>query len=210
MRIAIIGTGNLGGALGRRWAASGHEVVYGSRDAATDEVQGGLPARARLTTNADAIAGVKAIVIATPALAVRDVLTALGSAIDGRIVIDATNPVGPGLVLMRAADGASQGEQLQAAFPAARVVKAFNQIGANVIDAGNLNARAIQFVAGNDAEVRAVAVRLTNDAGFEAIDAGPLMRARELEHCAMLWISLSANKGAGLGRDFAFAITRSS
>ena len=208
MRIAIIGTGNLGGALGRRWAAAGHTIAYGSRDAATDDVKGGLPPGARLATNADAVADSDAVVIATPAMAVREVLTALGRALDGRIVIDATNPVGPGLMLTRGADGASQGEQVQAAFPSLRVVKAFNQVGANVVDAHDLPARAVQFVAGNDAEARAVAVQLTNDAGFDAIDAGPISRARELEHFAMLWISLSANKSAGLGRDFAFSITR--
>lgn len=208
MRIAIIGTGNLGGALGRRWTAAGHAVTYGSRDAATDEVKGGLPAGARLTSNAEAVANAEAIVIATPAMAVRELLTALGPALDGRIVIDATNPVGPGLMLLRGADGASQGEQVQTAFPNARVVKALNQIGANVIDAHDLPTHAIQFVAGNDAEARALAMRLTNDAGCDAIDAGPITRARELEHFAMLWISLSVNKTAALGRDFAFTITR--
>ncbi len=208
MHIAIIGTGNLGGALGRRWAAAGHTLTYGSRNPATDEVKGGLPPGARLATNAEAITNADAIVIATPAMAVRDVVTALGPALDGRIVIDATNPVGPGLVLLRGADGASQGEQVQALAPNVRVVKALNQVGANVIDAHDLTARAVQFVAGDDAEARATAVQLTRDAGFDAIDAGPMRRARELEHFAMLWISLSANKSAGLGRDFAFTITR--
>jgi predicted dinucleotide-binding enzyme len=208
MRIAIIGTGNLGGALGRQWAAAGHAITYGSRDPGTDEVKGGLPAGARLTTVAEAAQDADAIVLAVPAMAVASVVTPLGAALDGRIVIDATNAVGPGIVAVRVADGISHGEQLQALLPKARVIKAFNQVGANVVDARDLPARGVQFVAGNDAEARGVALTLTRDAGFDALDAGSITRARELEHFAILWISLSANPGVGLGRDFAFHIVK--
>lgn len=208
MRIAIIGTGNVAGAYGRRWAAAGHQVTFGSRNPDGDTVKGGLPAGARIAAVADAVATADAVVLAVPAMVVRDVVTTLGAALDGKVVIDATNPVGPGITAVRGANGSALGEELQALAPAARIVKALNQVGANVVDAGDLSPKPVLFVAGNDPSARDVALTLTRDAGFDARDAGPITRARELEHFAILWISLSANPAAGLGRDFGFALVR--
>lgn len=215
MRIAIIGAGNLGGALGRRWADRGHEVVYGVRDPSEGAaaVKGGLTHGARVASLADAAAGAAVVILATPAGAVADAVASLGAALGSAIVVDATNPVGPGLRLLTGPDGESQAERTQALLrtsaPGARVVKSFNQTGANVVaDPSAFTPRPMMAVAGDDADARRVVMALAEDLGFEGVDAGALPRARELERLAMLWIALSANPAAGLGRDFAVALAR--
>src|ERR671935_102980 len=128
MRIAIIGAGNLGGALGRRWAAAGHDVTFGVRE--DGGVKGGLPAGARTASVEGAAAGAEVVVLAVPAGAVADAVAAAGP-LGGKVVVDATNPIGPGLTLAAGPNGESAAERTQALVPGAKVVKAFNQTGAN-------------------------------------------------------------------------------
>jgi predicted dinucleotide-binding enzyme len=213
MRIAVIGVGHVGGTLGRRWAELGHDVTFGVRrpEDGAAAVKGGdaLPARARLAPPAEAVRGVEVVVLATPWNAVDDALREVGAdggALDGVVLIDATNPVGPGLVLLTGPGGESGGEQVQARAPRARVVKALNTTGfENMREPRYDGAPTAMFVAGDDAAARATARALAADLGFDAIDAGPLVRARQLEHLAVLWISLAMG---GMGRDFAFRLVR--
>jgi predicted dinucleotide-binding enzyme len=129
-------------------------------------------------------------------------------ALDGKVLVDATNPVGPGIRLATGPDGASQAERTQQLVPRARVVKAFNQTGANNVAGPSYDPRPVMFVAGDDADARRTAATLTTDLGFEPIEAGPLVRARELESLAILWIALSASPTTGLGREFVFTLAR--
>ena len=95
---------------------------------------------------------------------------------------------------------------MQAKAPRARVVKALNTTGfENMREPRYDGAPTAMFVAGDDAAARATARALAADLGFDAIDAGPLVRARQLEHLAVLWISLAMG---GMGRDFAFRLVR--
>jgi predicted dinucleotide-binding enzyme len=206
MKIAIIGAGNVGVALGGRWIAVGHEVTYGIRP--DREAKDGLPAGAAQAPVAAAAAAAEVIVLAVPAAAAAGVLREAGSALTGKVVIDATNPVGPGITAMTGPNGESQAEQLQALVPAARVVKSFNQTGAENMADPRYPTPLVNFVAGDDPAARQVALRLARDLGFEGIEVGPLSRARELERLAMLWISLAMNPASGLGRGFGFAIAR--
>ena len=214
-RVTILGAGNLGAALGRGLAAAGYPVTFGVRDAAggRDAVKGGTPVGARVTGLAESVTDADIVILATPAGAIEDVLNALGAALDNRIVVDATNAVGAGLHVISREGGASHAEMtadhLRTAAPRARVVKSFNQVGANVVaSAPSFAPPPAMGVAGDDAEARRVVMTLAKDLGFEPFDAGPLERARELESFAMLWIALSAYAGANLGREFAFAIVR--
>lgn len=116
MRIAVIGTGNIGGTLGGKWQAAGHDVVYGSRGG-----REGGPAGAPVLAVGDAIDGAEVVVLAVPAGAVADVLSAHGPALDGKVVIDATNRMGAAEVNCRSA--------IAAAAPAAEYVRAFNTLG---------------------------------------------------------------------------------
>lgn len=203
MRIAIIGAGNVGGALGRRWAERGHEVTFGVRDPAGAEV----PSGTRAVGVAESVRGADAVVLATPWNAVPDALRAAGS-LDGRLVIDATNPLTAGLGLDVGPNGESAAERVQALVPGARVVKAFNTTGANnMADPVYGGEPVTMLYAGDDATAKTTARGLIADIGFEPVDAGPLVRARALEQMALLWIALAMGVGVkAMGRDIAFTL----
>ena len=213
MRIAVVGAGNVGGTLGRRWAELGHQVTFGVRDPSrgASAVKGGgeLPGNARLSAPADAARDADVIVLATPWAAAISALTSLGD-IGNKVVIDTTNPLAGGLKLDIGPQGESGAERIQAAVPGARVVKAFNTTGFdNMRDPVYGGAPTVMFYAGDDADAKTAAHELVSVLGFEAVDAGPLARARELEHWALLWISLAFGAGApSLGRSFAFRLVR--
>lgn len=195
MRIAIIGKGAVGAALGRGWTKAGHGVVYGVR----------RPAGADETTAADAAAGADVVVLATPWTAVDAALAAIGD-LRGKILIDCTNPLEmrDGRLRLAVGHDASGGEAVAARAPGAFVFKTLNQTGAETLgDAGAYDPRPVMFVAGDDADRKAVVVGLVDDLGFDAADAGPLVNARLLEPLAMLWIDQALARGAG--RHFAFA-----
>ncbi len=209
MRIAIIGTGNVGSALGAGWAARGHQIVFGARDPDHPKVAD-LASRLAGTAGAASIAaaatGAEVIVLATPWAAVESVLEAAGD-LTGKIVVDCTNPLTPDLSGLAFGHDASAGERVAEWAPSARVVKAFNTTGANnMADSGYTDARPWMPVCGDDQEAKSVVMELAGELGFEAIDAGPLENARLLETLALLWIKLAYSQGMGL--DFAFALLR--
>ena len=211
MRIAVIGAGNVGGTLGRRWAQLGHEVRFGVRDPARGAaaVKGGdaLPSGATVATPAEAARGADVVVLTTPWTAVADAVRELGpGALDGVVLVDATNPLGPGFALDVGPQGESGAERLQALVPRARVVKAFNTTGFNnMADPVYGGEPTVMFYTGDDAEAKSAVRALAAALGFDAVDAGPLLRSRELEHLALLWISLAFG---GMGREIAFKLAR--
>ena len=208
MKIAIVGAGNVGGTLGKRWAALGHDVVFAVRDTTREKYQSLVTqtgGRAALASNAQACAGADAILLATPWDTTQDALGACGS-LDGRVLIDSTNPLGANLKLTLGHRD-SGGEQVQRWAPGARVVKAFNSTGFNIMDDPVIEQRhAVMFIAGDDPAAKSVAADLATVIGFETIDAGPLASARMLEPLAQLWIHCAYRQG--LTRDYAFALLR--
>ncbi len=218
MRIAILGAGNVGGTLGRRWAEAGHEVRFGVRrpEAGADAVKGGqgLPSGASVVSPAEAVKEANVVVLATPWGAVADALREAGAdagSLDGRPLLDATNPLKAGFALDVGQNGESGAERVQALVPNAHVVKVFNTTGAeNMRDPAYDGASIVMFYAGNDAGAKRVAHELAVALGFTPVDAGVLTRARELEHLAALWIALAygATGAPPLGRNFAFRLVR--
>jgi predicted dinucleotide-binding enzyme len=208
MRIGIIGAGNVGGTLGRRWAALGHDVVFGVRGTPDDALRAiidGAGGRARAATVGEAARGAEVVVLATPWAAVPDALNA-AAPLDGKVLLDCTNPLKPGFTLDVGPGGESGGERVAALAKGARVVKVFNTTGFNnMADPLYGGEPTIMFYAGDDAEAKAVAKRLATELGFDAVDAGPLARARLLEPFALLWITLAVG---GLGREIAFRLVR--
>ncbi|MCI0577374.1 MAG: NAD(P)-binding domain-containing protein [Chloroflexi bacterium] len=206
MKIAIIGTGRVGQALGTGWARAGHQVIFGSRRPDSDEVQqivaaAGPNASAAPVAEAAAAAGV--VVLATPWAAVRDVIASAGD-LAGKVVVDCTNPIKPGLELAVGLT-TSGGEQVAGWAAGARVVKAFNTTGAENMANPDYGGRpATMFICGDDAGARATVASLASDLGFGVVDCGPLKLARTLEPLAILWIHLAAVQG--LGRNIAFAL----
>ena len=204
MKIGILGAGNIGGNLGRRWAQGGHSIRFGVRK--PDELAGlvqecGSQASAGDASTAAAFGDV--VVVALPWGAVKDVLGSLGD-LRGKIVVDATNPLkwSDGPVHAVATSGA---EEIAALVPGAIVVKAFNTLGAEHIlnpVVGGLPADV--FLATDDAGARETVARLAAEIGFRPLDLGPLRNARVGEHLAVAWIHLAMK--AGLGRNIALKV----
>lgn len=209
MRIAIIGAGNVGAALGTGWVRAGHEVTFGVRDTSDTKVNQLAEATgARVANVTEAAMASEVIVLATPWEATPAALAACGQ-VSGKIIVDCTNPLkmGAGGLALTIGHDTSGAEQLAALVPDAHLVKAFNQTGfANMAAPVYDSQASVMFVCGDDADSRSKVCNLANALGFEAIDAGALRVARLLEPLAMLWIHLAFT--TELKRDFAFAVLR--
>lgn len=200
--IAIIGAGNVGTALGQRCRGAAEPLVYGVPDPAKYEARGN-DLHAPVLGVEDAIRQASIVILAVPHAAAASV-AALLSDWEGRILVDATNPIAPGLEALTVGTATSAAEQLAAAANGARVVKAFNTTGAeNLANPRFPSAAAFLPVCGDDASARAAIVDLALRMGFDAADLGPLRAARYTEPFAMMWIHMAY--ACGHGRSFAFA-----
>jgi predicted dinucleotide-binding enzyme len=209
MKIAVIGAGAVGAALGEGWARAGHKIIFGARNIGNEKtIALARRIRAEVAPLRVAAASAEVIALATPWSAALEAVQALGD-VAGKIIIDATNPVrfADGVLSLVHQDGLSAGEQIAAAAKGAAVVKTLNQVGAEMMAAEkNMAAKPSMFVAGEDERARATACSLVADLGFEAFDAGGIRQARHLEHFAMVWINQAMFRGAG--RNWAFGVLR--
>jgi predicted dinucleotide-binding enzyme len=208
MKIAIVGTGQVAAALGKGWAARGHMVTFASREPGAERVQQLLAAagpNASAARVADAVRRSSIIVLAVPFTAVRERLEMAGD-VGGKVLIDCTNPIAPGLRPMFDA-GTSGVEQIAVWAPRARLVKAFNTTGAENMAAPRYNGQpSTMFICGDDEVAKGATAQLAEELGFEVVDAGGLSAARHLENLALLWIHLA--RVNGMGRDIAFRLLR--
>jgi len=208
MKIAVIGTGSVGGTLGRRWAELGHSVCFGVRDAsdpAATALIGKINGDARLASVRDACKDAEVVVLATPYAANA---AAIASADDlvGKVLIDVTNPLTPDLTLA-VGHTTSGAEEVARLAPRARVYKAMNQVGFEVMaDPTFAAGKPVMFVAGDEPAGKKIVLDLVSALGFEAVDAGELTIARLIEPYAVFWIHLMARRQ--MGRQFAFAMLR--
>jgi predicted dinucleotide-binding enzyme len=201
MRIGIIGTGNVGMALGNAFVRAGHEVVYGSRD----ERRTAPHAGALLGSIRGAVLDADLVVLATPFSAIESALDACGD-FEGKILVDATNPIGPDfqLTVGRTTSGA---ERVASLAKNAKVVKAFNTTGYDVMANPKLGGRrALMLACGDDFEATSRVATLAIAIGFEGVPLSGLARARDLEALALVWIQLAMARG--LGRNIAFGLAR--
>lgn len=208
MKIAIIGTGNVGQALAYGWTSKGHQVTFGSRDPAGEKAQAAVAAtggKAAAKREQEAVQAAAVVVLAVPWNATETVVKGLGD-LTGKILIDATNPIGPGFQLAVGKDS-SGAELVQQWVPTASVVKAFNTTGAenmrNPIYHGEPTA---MFICGDDTAAKTVVKTLAEELGFAVADTGGLQTARYLEPLAMVWIHLAIVQQQG--RDIAFSVVR--
>ncbi|MEO7730473.1 MAG: NAD(P)-binding domain-containing protein [Kofleriaceae bacterium] len=204
MKIAIIGSGNIGGGLAAAWAAR-HQITFGARDPEDAELVAQCRTLgARAATVAAAVRDAEVIVLAMPWKALDDVVSAAGD-LAGKIVIDCTNAVGPGMQL-RYGHTTSASEELARRLPGAHVVKSFNAQGAeNLANPIYGGVRACNFFCGDSAEAKQAVRALIEEVGFEPVDVGGLVEARLLEPLMVLWIRSSLALGT---RDLAFKILR--
>ena len=191
MNIAIIGTGNVGAALGSSLARAGHQVIFAGVDA---EKAAGVAAAAGASSTATAAAAVDradVVVLAVPYGAVPGIAAQLAPSVNGKVVIDATNPLKSDFSGLATEGGPSGAELLAALLPGARVVKAFNTVFAG--NQGNPAAQGATLdalFATDDEEARRVVADLASSIGFRPVYVGPLAAARELESLAWLNIRL--------------------
>ena len=209
MKIAILGAGSVGGTLGQAWAKKGHDVFFGVRhpqDDKTRHLVRSLGGKARAGTVAEAAAFGEVVVLATPWGAAEAAVRAAGD-LNGKTLIDCTNPLKPDVSGLEVGFSTSGAEQVAQWAKGAKVFKAFNTTGFNIMANPVINGiRTLMFVCGDDETAKPVVMRLAADVGFDAVDAGKLEQARLLEPWAMLWISL-AFRGT-VGREFGFALLR--
>ena len=202
MEISIIGTGKVGGVLGKRWSKTGHRIIYGSRDPQSKRVQNlveetGGSAQAAAPNEAMRIAHV--IVLAVPWKSVRYLLSDAGD-LAGKIIIDATNAA-------PLPEGGSLAEQVAGWAPGAQVVKAFNTTGSDnmanpIYEGQNLT----MFICGDAEDAKGTVAALAEKLGFEVVDAGGLDSAIHLESLARLWIHLAYD--CGMGKQIGFKLFR--
>jgi predicted dinucleotide-binding enzyme len=206
MRIAIIGTGNVGSAIARGLKGKGHAVTMGARDpqaaeAAKLAAETGAPA----VFPAEAAAGAELVILALPWGAAEAAVRSLGD-LAGKTVIDCMNPLGMvgGALGLTVGHTTSGGEIVQGWLPQAHVVKTLNQVGAEIMAKNDhLPHRPVMFMAGNDAAAKGQVTQVLSDLGFEPLDAGDITKARLLEPFGMVWINQALFRGRG--RNWAFA-----
>lgn len=198
MRVAVIGTGRMGTALGETLASAGHEVRIGSRDRERGRETAGRIGAAFGGTYPEAADGAGTLVLAVPWTAIPATLGLLGDLHD-RILIDVTNPFGDEQL-----HGSSSAEELQALVPQASVVKAFNTLYSEVIRRSAVfdGIVATVLLAGDDPGAKVVVARLVTDLGWEAVDAGPLSSSRYLEPIAPLMTTLDRMSGGRVEHAF--------
>jgi 8-hydroxy-5-deazaflavin:NADPH oxidoreductase len=202
MRIGVIGAGNVGGTLGRAWAKSGHDVLFGVQHSTGPKVLALLAdvgGRAKAVSVSEAATHGDVVVFATPWAATQDAVGKAGD-LTGKVVLDCTNPLKADLSGLEIGHSTSGGEQVAVWASSSRVVKVFNTTGfENMANPAYGGVPITMFFAGDDAEAKAVAAQLAREIGFDPVDAGPLANARLLEPLGLLWIHLAIRQGHGTG-----------
>jgi len=200
LKIAILGTGNVGVPLGTHWAQAGHRVVFGSRDPEGARVQDIIcrtnPAMCAALPHLS-IQDADVIILAVPWKQAESVLRSLGD-LSGRTIVDCTNPLKHDLSGLDTHGGPSAAEQIASWAPGAHVVKAFNTASTKVMKDPKFDGhQATMFYCGDDASAKKTVHDLIAEIGFEPVDAGPLSMAHYLESLAMLYIHLAFKQGFG-------------
>jgi len=183
MKIGIVGSGNVGGALGAAWVKAGHEVMFSSLNIEHDrELAAQLGPNARAGTPREAAAFGEVLLVSVPYRALPDVGKELGELLKGKVVIDTCNPF-PGRDGEIANWARERGAGLASAqlLPGARLVRAFNAIGAARMGAAHEQPGRVGMpIAGDDAQAIAAASRLVRDVGYEPVLVGGLAMGKYL------------------------------
>lgn len=202
MNIGILGSGRVGSALGRQWASRGHAVMFGSRtpDRLRDMVKAAGP-NARAGTSAEVIGFADVILLSVPWTAVRETVTSVPDW-RGKVLIDAVNRLRD---IPPADSIGTSSEDVAHWARGARVVKAFNTIGSEVMDQPVFDGdRAVLLLCGDDADAKMIVSGLAEEIGFEPVDVGGIKMSEVVDHMTRLWVGLAMN--TPLGRNFAFKL----
>jgi 8-hydroxy-5-deazaflavin:NADPH oxidoreductase len=196
MRVGILGTGDVGKALGKGFVTLGHDIKMGSREAKNEKALAwarGLGAKASVGTFADAALFGDIVVLATLGVANESALKMAGpETLRGKIVIDTTNPLdfSAGMPPKLAVSGNdSGGERVQRLLPDAHVVKAFNTVGnAFMFRPSFPGGPPDMFFCGNNDDAKQKVVAILRDFGWGIVDVGGIESSRYLEAMCMVWV----------------------
>jgi predicted dinucleotide-binding enzyme len=201
MNIAIIGSGNVGGAMAQQWIKAGHNVLIGAQFPLSEK-NISLATKIgedRFAVVENAVRQCEVILIATPPEAILDILGKLGN-VSGKVIIDATN------VIMKSPEPYKTVYHALAEKTNAEIVKCFNTTGfENMLNPVYNNQGIDMFMAGDSGKAKDIAKQLALDCGFgSCIDFGKSDKVELLEKFALSWINLALIQG--LGRDLAFKV----
>ena len=189
MHIGMIGAGNVGQALTKASVRAGHSVSISATDQRSASEAATSAGGTAVASNRNAVEGADVVILAVPFDAVSSIVKELGTALDGKAVIDVTNRFAPDQLNVP-----SNAELIQQMAPNARVMKAFNTVlAAHQVDPTIDGMQLDGFVAGDDAAAKAAVLEYVGSLGFRAIDAGPLTMSRALEAMGMLniWLNMT-------------------
>ena len=203
MKVTVIGSGNMGSAFVKQLTRAGHTVTVTGRNLEKAKAVAAANPGASAAAAAQAAAQAEVVVLATGFGDAVEALKSLGK-LDGKVVIDITNPLTPDYMGLTLGYSSSAGEEIAKAVPGAEVVKAFNTVFAQVLGEGadfGKGQKVTVFVAGDSDRAKQTTASLAQSMGFATQDAGGLKNARYLEPLAGLNIYLGY--GAGLGTSIA-------
>lgn len=207
MKIAILGTGKMGGVVGKRLAAAGHDVVFGSREPKQARLKFSEFPNISVRTYADACKDGEVTIVAVPWAFALALLESVAAELNGKTVIDLTNPLAPDISHLVVGGTDSAAEQISRVLRGSKVVKAFNGITADNFFTPDFSGDIAQvFFCGDDTKSKQVARTVIEACGYQAQDCGALSNARYLEGIAMLWLQLAFWED--WGSDFSFRIER--
>jgi len=192
--VSIVGLGNMASALADRALAGGNAVEIIGRDPAKANELAAALGGATVGAAGTAPAG-DIVILAVPYASAAAVVSQYGDALQGKVIVDITNPVTPDFKGFVTPEGSSGAQEIAKAAPAgAHVVKAFNTLFANVLKVGSAEGRPLDvFIAGDDAQAKARVSAFIESLGLRPMDTGQLPMARALENVALLQLGLVAH-----------------
>jgi len=204
MKITFIGVGNVGAPLANDLQNLGHAVTIAARDPNSKSVQAALSRNGGVTVNSpmEAVQTAEVVFLATPFAANEAALAEVGSALEGKILVDCTNPVGANLSYGLKSEQ-SGAEFVQGLVPRAKVVKAFTIYGFENFEdnsyPGYGDLKPAMLIAGDDPIAKQTVDQLCQELGWEPVDVGNLAMSLHLEHMTLLWIRMARVQGLGAG-----------
>ena len=200
MQITIIGTGNMARGIATRALAGGNAVtLLGTSPDKAQALAGELSGDVRAGAIGDPISG-DVVVLAVWYQVLDDVLGRYGNRLDGKVVVDITNPVDLQTFQPLNIAAGSAAQEIAQKVPGAKVAKAFNTTFAGTLVEGQVGGQPLDvFVASDDADAKALLRRLAEDSGMRLVDAGPLAIARQLEGAGYVHMAIQGELGTSYG-----------
>jgi NADPH-dependent F420 reductase len=203
MNITIIGTGNMAKGIALRAVSGGHSVNLHAKDlskgsALATAIQAAAPSDVTVEVKAVGGPADEVVVLAVPYTEIEAIAGQYGNNLDGKVVVDITNPVDFNTFQLIPAAGTSGAEAVAKLLPKSKVVKAFNTTFAGTLAAGQVDGQPLDvFVAGDDQAAKATVSQVVKDGGLRPVDVGPLSNARHLEGLGLIHMAVQEQISGG-------------